>query len=61
MKQSDAANILGLQDEITPEITKKAYRDAAKKYHPDINPTSGRYPGRRSDTHKPFLTAPHCP
>ena len=38
MEQSDAANILGLQDEITPEITKKAYRDAAKKYHPDINP-----------------------
>lgn len=38
MKLSDAANILGLQNEITPEITKQAYRDAAKKYHPDINP-----------------------
>lgn len=38
MKTSDAANMLGLQNEITPEITKQAYRLAAKKYHPDINP-----------------------
>lgn len=38
MKTSDAANILGLQNEITPEITKQAYRLAAKKYHPDVNP-----------------------
>lgn len=34
----DAAKILGLQGDITPEDVKSAYKDAAKKYHPDINP-----------------------
>lgn len=34
----DAAKVLGLTGNITPEITKKAYREACKKYHPDINP-----------------------
>ncbi len=37
MKLTDAANILGLTGEITPEISKKAYREASKKYHPDRN------------------------
>lgn len=35
---SDAVNILGLNGEITPDLVKQAYREAAKKYHPDINP-----------------------
>ena len=34
----DAAKLLGLQGTITPDISKKAYHDACKKYHPDINP-----------------------
>ena len=34
----DAAKVLGLTGNITPEETKKAYKDACKKYHPDINP-----------------------
>jgi len=34
----DAAKILGLSGEITPEQSKAAYRDACKKYHPDVNP-----------------------
>jgi hypothetical protein len=34
----DAAKILNLSGEVNPEITKKAYREASKKYHPDINP-----------------------
>lgn len=34
----DASKILGISGEITPEITKKAYREASKKFHPDINP-----------------------
>lgn len=38
MKISDAINILGLSGDITPELVKKAYRQSAKKYHPDINP-----------------------
>ncbi len=33
----DAAKILGIFGEITPEKTKTAYRAACKKYHPDIN------------------------
>lgn len=33
----DAAKILGVFGEITPEQTKAAYRTACKKYHPDIN------------------------
>ena len=37
MKLTDAANILGLVGEITPEIVKKAYRQKAKIYHPDVN------------------------
>ncbi len=37
MKISDAINILELSGEIMPELTKIAFRLAAKKYHPDIN------------------------
>ena len=37
MKISDAANILGLNGSITPELVKTAFHKAAKKYHPDIN------------------------
>lgn len=38
MKTNDAAEILGLTGEITPEQTKAAYKAAALKFHPDINP-----------------------
>ena len=38
MNKLDAANLLNLKDEITPKITKKAYRVACSKYHPDRNP-----------------------
>ena len=38
MKQSDAAQVLGLSGQTTPDEVKRAYRQAAKKYHPDINP-----------------------
>jgi hypothetical protein len=38
MNVSDACKILGLTGELTPEITKKAYRKACAKYHPDRNP-----------------------
>ena len=38
MHIKDAARILNLNGEITPEIVKKAYREAAFKYHPDRNP-----------------------
>ena len=34
----DAAKILGINNEITPEIVKQAYRKACLKYHPDRNP-----------------------
>lgn len=34
----DAAKILSLDGTITPEIAKFAYREACKKYHPDVNP-----------------------
>ena len=34
----DAAKVLNLSGEITPETVKQAYRAACKKYHPDINP-----------------------
>ena len=34
----DAAKILGLSGNITPSDIKTAYREACKKYHPDINP-----------------------
>lgn len=33
----DAAKILGLSGEVTPEQSKAAYREACKKYHPDVN------------------------
>jgi uncharacterized membrane protein len=38
MKTTDAAKILGLAGEITPETVRDAYRRAAMKYHPDRNP-----------------------
>jgi hypothetical protein len=38
MKQSDAAKVLGITGDITPEIVKQAYRRACSKYHPDRNP-----------------------
>jgi len=38
MKITDAANVLGLSGDITPECVKMAFREKAKKYHPDINP-----------------------
>jgi len=34
----DAAKILSLSGELTPELVKAAYVKACKKYHPDINP-----------------------
>lgn len=34
----DAAKFLGLTGDVTPELVKGAYKEAAKKYHPDINP-----------------------
>ena len=38
MKISDACQILGLSGDITPELTKTAYRKACSLYHPDRNP-----------------------
>lgn len=38
MKIQDAANILGITGEITPEIAKIAFRRASMKFHPDRNP-----------------------
>jgi hypothetical protein len=38
MKQIDAAKVLGITGEMTPESIKKAYRLASAKYHPDRNP-----------------------
>ena len=38
MKTSDAAKILDLDGDITPETVKTAYKAAAMKYHPDRNP-----------------------
>ena len=38
MKQTDAAKILDLSGDITPDQVKRAYRLACKKYHPDRNP-----------------------
>lgn len=38
MNVHDAANILGISGEITPEIAKDAYRRASMKFHPDRNP-----------------------
>lgn len=34
----DAAKILSVSGELTPDEIKKAYLAACKKYHPDINP-----------------------
>ena len=34
----DAAKILSLSGSVTPELIKTAFREACKKYHPDINP-----------------------
>jgi hypothetical protein len=39
MNNYDAARVLGLAGEITPEAVKTAYRAMSKKYHPDINPS----------------------
>lgn len=38
MNNYDAAKILGLSGEITPDEVVKAFRKAAMKYHPDRNP-----------------------
>ncbi len=38
MHPKDAAKILGLNGELTPEIVRQAYRKACSKYHPDKNP-----------------------
>jgi len=38
MKTTDACQILGLTGDITPELTKTAYRKACSTYHPDRNP-----------------------
>lgn len=38
MKLSEAGQILGLNGHVTESDVIKAYRQLAKKYHPDINP-----------------------
>jgi hypothetical protein len=38
MNHSDAAKILSLTGDITPDIVKQAYRVACKAFHPDRNP-----------------------
>jgi hypothetical protein len=38
MNKYDACKILGLTGSITPELTKKIYRQACAQYHPDRNP-----------------------
>lgn len=38
MINQDAARILEINGEVTPEIVKAAFRAMAKKYHPDLNP-----------------------
>lgn len=38
MKIQDAANLLEISGQITPDIVKAHYRRAAMKYHPDRNP-----------------------
>lgn len=38
MNEREAAKILNLDGDITPEKVKKAYRELSKKYHPDRNP-----------------------
>jgi hypothetical protein len=38
MKVTDAAQILGLSGQVTPDDVKAAYREAARRYHPDVNP-----------------------
>jgi DnaJ-class molecular chaperone len=35
MKLEDAAKILNLSGDVTPETIKAAYRRASSKYHPD--------------------------
>lgn len=37
----DAAKILNITGDATPEIIKKAYWAACRKYHPDLNPAGG--------------------
>lgn len=41
MKPADAMQFLGLTGELTEASLKKAFRAAAKKYHPDVNPAGG--------------------
>ncbi len=38
MNVYDAAKILGITGEINPKIVKSSFREACKKYHPDVNP-----------------------
>lgn len=39
MNIQDAANLLELSGDVTPDLAKEAYRRAAMKFHPDRNPS----------------------
>ena len=54
----DPYQVLGVSPNATDEEVKKAYRDLAKKYHPDLHPNDPKAAEKMNDINAAYFPCP---